>query len=104
MCDNRSYPLLLCATIMIIGDNTPLLTLAASAVLSGVRRQKKCEGSPRDHPPVGLEARAPLQPVESAMELGHQGERELHVHPGRGLALRPALRFFDARLVTACTL
>jgi len=41
----------------------PLLPLAASGGLSGMRCQKECSRSPCDHPAVGLQAGLSLQPV-----------------------------------------
>src|SRR5262245_35270398 len=79
MCDNAPYPLLLCATIAVIDDNTtsgdeqhcdgtlsitvPLLlslqshcvSLSAWSIIERMRHQKELQRPTCDHPPIGLE-------------------------------------------------
>src|SRR5262249_40123109 len=69
-----------------------LLSLAAWGVLRAVRRQKALQRSPRDHTAIGLEARLPLQPIEIAIELGHEGEREPHIDNRRWRAFGTTYR------------
>ena len=54
--------------------------------------KKSSQGPPRDHATVGLEAGLALEPIEVAIQLGHQGEREPYVDNGRRCAFRTAYR------------
>src|SRR5262249_62085502 len=76
-----------------------LLSLAAWGVLRAVRRQKALQRSPRDHTAIGLEARLPLQPIEIAIELGHEGEREPHIDNRRWRAFGTTHRLFSDGMV-----
>ena len=66
----------------------PSLTVASVEACDA----KKSSKARRDHATVGLEAGLALEPIEVAIQLGHQGEREPHVDNGRRCAFRTAYR------------
>ena len=93
MGDNRSYQ-----------RQYHVLCLSAWRIGGRVRREKELERPPGNHAPIGLEPRLPLEPVEIAIQLGQEREREPHVHNRRGLAFWAARRLRGGRRSCAASL
>jgi hypothetical protein len=92
MCDNRLYLLLLYATMPVLGDNAtsyPSLTVAS---VEACDAKKSSKARRVIMPRLALRPVWALEPIEVAIQLGHQGEREPHVDHGRRGAFRTAYR------------
>ena len=92
MCDNRPYLLLLFATIPVLGDNTTPYPFLAVASAEACDAKKSSKARRAIMPRLALRPVWLFEPIEVAIKLGHQGEREPHVDNGRRRAFRTTRR------------